>query len=96
MLSYRAHLWNLDKGMVRRTLDTAWRKAIRKRLGMKSCDSIRERLEGWVREGREKLIAEQIFLHCALHSKREVVRTVALYCQFVWNICNMEIYQGQN
>ena len=82
MWFYGAHLWNLCKATIRRTLDTAWRKAIRKGLGMKSRDSVCERLESWFREGSEKLIMEQIlFLHCALHSKIEVVRTVALCCQ---------------
>ena len=83
LLSYGAHLWNLDKGTVRRTLITAWRKAICKGLSMKSCiRSIHYRLDGWFREGSENLIVEQIvFLHRALHSKSEVVRTVALCCQ---------------
>ena len=61
MLSYGTHLWNVDKGMVRLTLDTAWKKAILKGLGMKSCNSIRERLEHWFREGSEKIIVEHIF-----------------------------------
>ena len=77
-----AHLWNLDNGTVRRTLNTAWRNAIRKGLGMKSCDSIHETLERWFREGSENLIMEHIlFLHSALHSKSEVVKTVALCYQ---------------
>ena len=46
------------------------RSGTRDGFGMKSCDSIRERLDGWFREGSEELIVEQIlFLHRTLYSE---------------------------
>ena len=45
VLSYSSHFWNIDKASIARTVDVAYRKGIRRGFGMRSRESIRERLK---------------------------------------------------
>lgn len=82
VLSYGSHMWDFTKISVCNMLNSAWRKAIRKGLGMGFRDSISDRLKGWFKEATEKMLREQaLFLHRALYSGNAVVRGIALATQ---------------
>ena len=79
VLSYGCHLWRLNIKYVRDTVNTAWRRVIRKGLGMKWGDSVKEKLGSWFKEASELMKRNQcLFIHRAVHSQNKTVREVSM------------------
>ena len=79
VLSYGCHLWRLNIRYVRDTVNTAWRRVIRKGLGMKWGDSVKEKLGSWFKEASELMKRNQcLFIHRAVHSQNNTVREVSM------------------
>ena len=48
VLAYGSHLWNFERSIVETSINTAYRKGIRRGLGMRQRDSIVERISDFV------------------------------------------------
>ena len=48
VLAYGCHLWNFEKSSLVTSVNTAYRKGVRRGLGMRKSDSIVERLPGYI------------------------------------------------
>ena len=80
VLSYGCHLWNMKNSSLITTVNTAFRKGIRKGLGIKSRDSISERLEGMFQEASYKIKNLQIlFMRRAIVSRNSLTRGLAWF-----------------
>ncbi|XP_062508871.1 uncharacterized protein LOC134185096 [Corticium candelabrum] len=75
VLSYGSHLWNIDKASITRTVDVAYQKGIRPGFGMRSRESIRDRLkECFCRSFREDQKTPTI-----IHETSNSLRKITLY-----------------
>ena len=59
-------------------MNTAFRKGVRRGLGMKSRDSLHDRLEGFQEASVKIRILQLLFLKRSVHPKNEIVQTLAL------------------
>lgn len=79
VLCYGSHLWGWYRICTCHSVDTASRKAIHKGSGMRSRDSITERLAEWFEATIDKVAREQVlFLYWTLHSRNEAVCVIGL------------------
>ena len=80
ILLYGCHLWDMESSTTVRSVNTAFRKGVRRGLGMNSRDSLHDRLEGF-QEASDKIRRFQLlFLKRSVHAKNELVQTLALRC----------------
>ena len=78
VLAYGSHLWNFERSIVETSINTAYRKGIRRRLGMRQRDSIAERIPEFVEASLKMKIIQTKFLKRATDSRNELVRGLAL------------------
>ena len=82
VLSYGSHLWNIDPASIATTVDAAYRKGIRRGFGMRSRESIHERLKECYIEASEKIKRLQLlFMEQAIHSVNYLVQELS------WLLC---------
>ena len=75
VLSYGSHMWNMGSASNVRMLNAAFRKGVRRGLGMKPRESIRERLNDCFKEASEKIRRLQLlFVKRAVHSRNLLVQ----------------------
>ena len=78
ILTYGSQLWDISRSSTAKLLDQAYRKGIRRGLGMRRRDSIRERLGEWFVEASERVKMQQtLFMKRAVHSPNGLVRTMS-------------------
>ena len=78
VLAYGSHLWNFERSIVETSVNTAYRKGIRRGLDMRQRDSIVERIPEFVEASRKMKILQAKFLQWATESRNELVRGLAL------------------
>ena len=71
-------MWNFERSVVETSVNTAYRKGIRRKLGMRQRDSIVERIPGFVEASLKMKILQTKFLKRATNSRNELVRGLAL------------------
>ena len=75
VLSYGSHMWNMGSASNVRMLNAAFREGVRRGLGMKPRESIRERFKDCFKEASEKIRRLQLlFVKRAVHSKNLLVQ----------------------
>ena len=78
ILTYGSQLWDISRSSTAKLLDQAYRKGIRRGLGMRRRDSIRERLGEWFVEASERVEMQQtLFMKRAVHSPNGLARTMS-------------------
>ena len=79
VLSYGSHLWNLRSRKVCNLVDSAWRRVIRKGLGIGYTESVRNTVGDWFEEASKLMMRQQLlFIHRAVNSKYSLVVDVTL------------------
>ena len=78
VLAYGSHLWNFERSVVETSVNAAYRKGIRRGLGMRQRDYIVERIPGFVEASLKMRILQTKFLKRATESRNELVRGLAL------------------
>ena len=71
-------MWNFERSIVETSINTAYRKGIRRGLGMRQRDSIVERIPDFVEASLKMKILQTKFLKWAIDSRNELVRGLAL------------------
>ena len=80
VLDYGSHLWNFSKSSVIKSVNNAFRKGIRKGLGMKQSESICQRFPGRFTEATTKMKRQQLrSLKRATESKNRLVGLLSWY-----------------
>ena len=79
VLNYGSHRWNFSSRKVCSLVNSAWRRVIRKGLGIRQRESVRQRVGDWFQEASDMMKRQQLlFFHKAIHSISELVVTVTL------------------
>ena len=78
VLAYKSHLWNFERSIVETSVNTAYRKDIRRGLGMRQRDSIVEIIPEFVEASLKMKILQTKFFKRVIDSRNELVRELAL------------------
>ena len=73
------HLWNIDKMSASKLVDGTYQKNIRRGIGLRQEDSVRDRLGDWFVEASVQVKRSQVlYMKRALESSNALVRALAL------------------
>ena len=78
ILSYGCHMWELEKSSDVKMLNTAFRKGIRRGLGMRRCESICDRFQDFIEAAERVKDIRRRFLQIALNSVNGLVRSLRM------------------
>ena len=81
VLAYGCHLWNFERSSLVTSVNTAYRKGVRRGLGMRQRDSTAERLPGYIESAVKMKELQLKFLKRATQSRNGLVKG------FAWLVC---------
>ena len=98
VVTYGSQLWDISKVSVIKSINTAYRKGIRRGLGMAQSDSIRGRMSDWFEECEVKVRRQQLlYMKRAAHSVNSLVRRLGWLllrdkCTWIRSILDMNVF----
>ena len=78
ILLYGCHLWDMESSTTVRSVNTAFRKGVRRGLWMKSRDSLHDRQKGFEEASVKIRRLQLLFSKRSVHAKNEIGQTLAL------------------